>query len=214
MQDIIKKILDKKIIAIVRRMDESLILPLAHALSNGGIELIEITFNQADPSSFASTAKAISAIRDNLQGRVIPGAGTVLSPEQVRMAAEAGARYIVSPNADIATIKETKRLGLISLPGALTPTEAASAHDAGADFVKIFPAGDLGPGYIKAIRAPLSHIKFLAVGGISEKNAADYIRAGAVGLGIGGNLVNKSWIEEGKWHLITELAQTLVECVK
>jgi 2-dehydro-3-deoxyphosphogluconate aldolase/(4S)-4-hydroxy-2-oxoglutarate aldolase len=102
----------------------------------------------------------------------------------------------------------------VSLPGALSPGECLAAHEAGADFVKLFPASDLGTGYVKALRAPLSHIRFLAVGGINETNAAAFIQAGALGLGVGGNLVNKEWMAAGQWERITELARRLATAVR
>jgi 2-dehydro-3-deoxyphosphogluconate aldolase/(4S)-4-hydroxy-2-oxoglutarate aldolase len=211
---VIERITNTKIIAIARGMEESAIIPLAEALSAGGISMMEITFNQAKPESFESTATGIRALREKFDEKLLVGAGTVITPDLVDLAFNAGALYIVSPDTNTEVIKHTRELGLVSLPGAMTPTECLAAHNAGADFVKFFPASDLGPGYLKAIRAPLSHIRFLAVGGINEKNAADYIRAGAEGLGVGGNLVNKDWIAAGEWDRITALARTLVESIK
>ena len=104
-------------------------------------------------------------------------------------------------------------MGLGLYPGALTPTEILTAYEAGADAVKVFPAGDLGPGYIKAVKAPLSHVPLMAVGGVNEKNAAEFMRAGCVGLGVGGNLVNREWIANGEWNRITDLAKEYVKAV-
>ena len=103
---------------------------------------------------------------------------------------------------------------MVSMPGVLTPTEIMTAHNAGADIVKIFPISDLGVGYLKAIRAPISHVKMMVVGGINEKNIGQYLAAGAVGAGIGGNLANKAWIEAGEFDKITETAKALVQAVK
>ena len=210
---IIAEILRGKLIAIVRGMAEEQIVPIAEAIRAGGIAMLEVTFNQADPGSFAATARAIGAIRKSFGGAGYAGAGTVLTIQQLEMAAEAGAQYIISPDANPEIIKKTRELGLVSIPGAMTPSECVAAHNAGADFVKLFPLGNLGAGYLKAIRAPLSHIKFLGVGGISEKNAAEYLAAGAVGFGVGGNLVNKEWINAGRFDLITELAAKYVDAV-
>ncbi len=196
-----------RIIAIVRGLPPEPMEALAGALLRGGVRLVEITFNQAKPDSWADTARSIRLIGERFEGRMLAGAGTVMTLEQLQMAADAGARYIISPNTNAAVIRETRRLGLVSLPGALTPTEIAAAHDAGADAVKVFPAGDLGPEYIRAIRAPLCHIPLLAVGGITDKNCAEFIAAGCAGVGVGGNLVNKLWIEEGKFDNITALAR-------
>ncbi|GHV48736.1 2-dehydro-3-deoxy-phosphogluconate aldolase [Spirochaetia bacterium] len=211
---IIQKILDEKIIAIVRGMEEKFIIPLAEAFIAGGISMMEVTFNQAKPESFETTMRSITAVKEKLGDKLVCGAGTVISIEQVELAAKAGALFIVSPNVDAAVIHRTRELGLVSLPGCMTASECLIAHNAGADFIKLFPTSDLGTGYLKAIRAPLSHLKFLAVGGINENNAADFIKAGALGLGVGGNLVNKDWIASGQFDKISDTARKLVEAVK
>lgn len=196
----------EKIIAIVRGMDESHIVELAGALREGGIRMVEVTFNQKMPESWAHTCRAISAIARAEGDAMCVGAGTVLSREQLRAARDAGAAFMVSPNVDAGVIGEAKRLGMGAFPGAFTASEVVAAHDAGADAVKVFPAGVAGPGYIRALKAPLSHIALLAVGGVDEKNAADFLRAGAVGVGVGGNLVNRRWVEDGEFHRIAALA--------
>lgn len=198
-----------KLIAIARGLGPEPMERLADALLQGGIRLLEVTFNQARPETWADTAAAIRQICDRFDGRMLAGAGTVVSLDQLHLAADAGAKYIISPNVDEAVIRETRRLGLVSLPGALTPTEISQAHDFGASAVKVFPAGTLGPDYIKAVRAPLSHIPLLAVGGINEKNAAAFLAAGCAGLGVGGNLVNRDWIANGEFAKITALAGEL-----
>ena len=212
-EKVIAEILRGKLIAIVRGMAEGQIVPIAEAIRAGGITMLEVTFNQANPDSFAATARAIAAIRKSFGDAGFAGAGTVITLQQLEMAAEAGAQYIIAPDSNPEIIKKTRELGLVSIPGAMTPSECLVAHNAGADFVKLFPLGNLGAGYLKAIRAPLSHIKFLGVGGISEKNAAEYLAAGAVGFGVGGNLVNKEWIDAGRFDLITELAAQYVAAV-
>ena len=134
--------------------------------------------------------------------------------ELVELAASAGAKYIISPDVNVDVIRRTRELGMVSLPGAMTPTEVMTAHNAGADFVKLFPVGNLGIPYVKAIRAPISHVKLLAVGGVNEDNVADFLHAGLVGAGVGGNLANKKWIEAGEYHKITETARKLVDAAK
>lgn len=212
-ETIIQAILSKKLIAIVRGQGEDKMIPLAKALIDGGINMIEVTFNQADPASFSSTANAIRAISKQFGDGAMVGAGTVCTAEQLEMAAEAGALYIITPNTDPALIATVRKKGLVAIPGVLTPSECMIAHNAGADFVKLFPIGELGPKYLKALRAPLSHLKFLGVGGINENNIREYIDAGAVGFGIGGNLVNKNWIDAGEFDKITALAKKYVEAV-
>jgi 2-dehydro-3-deoxyphosphogluconate aldolase/(4S)-4-hydroxy-2-oxoglutarate aldolase len=138
------------------------------------------------------------------------GAGTVLTEEQVALTAQAGGKFIISPNVDKDVITATVKHGLVSMPGALTPSEICQAHKYGADFVKLFPVSDLGAGYVKAVKAPLSHIKLLAVGGITDENMAEYLKAGVYGFGIGSSLTDKKMIAENNWAGITELAKKYV----
>lgn len=172
--------------------------------------MVEVTFNQKDPDTWKDTASAIKAIKDNFQGTLKVGAGTVLTEYQLQLCEDAGGEFMVTPNTNPALISKCVSDGLTAMPGALTPSEAVQAYEAGAHYVKIFPAGQLGPGYVKAITAPLSHIPFLAVGGIGPDNVADYIKAGCVGAGVGGNLTNKEWIRAGEWDKITAVAAQLV----
>ncbi|MCI8573895.1 MAG: bifunctional 4-hydroxy-2-oxoglutarate aldolase/2-dehydro-3-deoxy-phosphogluconate aldolase [Oscillibacter sp.] len=204
----------EKVIAIVRGAGAEACRKVADALYQGGIRLMEVTFDQKDPDSFPATAGAIAEIAKAYDGRMLVGAGTVTTPELVDLTAKAGGRYIISPDVNEAVIRRTRELGLVSLPGAMTPTEILTAHRAGADFVKVFPAGELGTGYLKAVRAPISHVKLLAVGGINERNAAGFLKAGAVGLGVGGNLANKEWIAAGDFDKITAAARMLLEAVQ
>lgn len=214
MNEVIQTILKNKVIAIVRGISSESIVDLAGAFQRGGIGAVEVTFNQKDPDSWPDTARAIRRISEAFPDTIIAGAGTVLTEEQVEIAAEAGAKYIISPHCDARVIRRTKALNLVSMPGALTPTEIVFAADTGADFVKVFPAGTLGVAYIKAIKAPISHIRLMAVGGVNEKNAADFLRAGCVGVGVGGNLVNKEWIESGAFDRIEALAREYAQVVK
>lgn len=207
-EELIDLVLQSRVIAIVRGLDGGF-EPLAQAMYDGGIRAIEVTFNQKDPSQWGKTTGAIRAIKETMGDNMAVGAGTVTSVELVELAREAGAQFIVSPDTDPAVIRRTRELGMVSMPGALTPSEIKQAHEAGADFVKVFPAGTPGAGYIKAIRGPLNHIRMLAVGGVNEKNAAEYIQAGCVGVGVGGNLVNKEWIANGDYGKIEALAREL-----
>lgn len=207
-EELIDLVLQSRVIAIVRGLDGGF-EPLAQAMYDGGIWAIEVTFNQKDPSQWGKTTGAIRAIKETMGDKMAVGAGTVTSVELVELAREAGAQFIVSPDTDPAVIRRTRELGMVSMPGALTPSEIKQAHEAGADFVKVFPAGTPGAGYIKAIRGPLNHIRMLAVGGVNEKNAAEYIQAGCVGVGVGGNLVNKEWIANGDYGKIEALAREL-----
>ncbi len=210
----IKMVEQEKVIAIVRGIDPDKCLKVADALYDGGIRLVEVTFNQKDPASFQSTADVIRTISEKYQGEMLVGAGTVVSAQQVELAKNAGARYIISPDVNVDVIEKTRKLDMVSMPGALTPTEIMTAHNAGADFVKLFPIGQMGLSYIKAVCAPISHVKLLAVGGVDEKNAANYMKAGMCGVGVGGNLANKAWIEADEYYKITETAKALVAAVQ
>lgn len=208
---VIQEILKNKIIAIVRGMDKEQTVKIAKALYEGGVRFIEVTFNQKKPEEFYKTADAIRAIREEMGDKMYVGAGTVTSVELVDMAAEAGALYMISPDMDEEVIKHTRELGLVSIPGAYTATEAKKAYNAGADFVKLFPCIGDAPAYVKALCAPLSHIPFLAVGGVDTNNAGAFIKAGALGVGVGSSLVNKKWIDAGEYEKITEEARKMIE---
>ena len=210
-EEIVKAVHDGRIIAIIRGFAPEICLKLAEAHATGGIRFVEVTFSQKAPETWKDTAAAISAIKARFGGAVRVGAGTVLTEEQLTMCQDAGGEYMITPNVNPALIRSCVAKGLVAMPGALTPSEAVDAWEAGASFVKVFPAGSLGPGYVKALRAPLSHIPFLAVGGISPDNVADFMRAGCVGAGVGGNLTNTEWIAAGAWDRIADVARQLVE---
>lgn len=199
------------IVAIIRGFEPDICLRLAEAYVKGGIEMVEVTFNQKAPDSWKDTALAIKSIKEQFGSGIKVGAGTVLTREQLTICEDAGGEFMVTPNVNPELIRQCVADGLMAMPGALTPSEAVQAYDAGARYVKIFPAGALGPGYIKAIKAPLSHIPLLAVGGIGPDNVADFIKAGCVGAGVGGNLTNKEWITAGAWDKITATAASLVK---
>lgn len=208
--EIIQKVLDKKIIAIVRGVYGEDCMMLAKALYAGGVEMLEVTFDQSHPESLARTSDTVKMLCDELGDRMAFGAGTVTSIEMLELAEKAGASFIVSPNVNEEVIRKTAADGLVSMPGALTPTEILEAHSYGADFVKLFPVSTLGVTYVKAIRGPINHVRLLAVGGVNENNIADFFKAGCCGAGVGGNLVNKTWIAEGKFDDITALAKQYV----
>ena len=204
----------RKVVAIVRGLAPEHIVRLGHAFEEGGIGLMEVTYNQRAPETWKDTAKAIEAVEKEFGDRLLVGAGTVITLEQVRMTYEAGGHYLVTSTTQPDIIRAGKALGLGLYPGAFTATEILTAWEAGADAVKVFPVGSLGPGYIKALKAPLSHIPLMAVGGVNDKNAGDFIMAGCVGVGVGGNLVNKEWIENGEWDRITDLAKSYMKAVR
>ena len=205
---------ENKLIAIVRGVEPETCVRIAQALYDGGFRLMEITYDQKHPETWESTAQTIGAVAEAFAGRMYIGAGTVTCPELVELTHKYGGRFIISPDMNEAVITRTCELGMVSIPGALTPTEVTTAHRAGADFVKLFPAGVFGAGYIKAVKAPISHIDLLVVGGVNENNVASFLSAGAIGAGIGGNLVNAAWVRAGQYEKITETARLLVDSVK
>ena len=210
-EQIIQKVLSKKIVAIVRGIYGEDCVKLAQALYDGGIELLEVTFDQSKPEALGRTSDTIHELVVRLGDKMAFGAGTVTSLEMLELAKNAGAQFIVSPDTNEEVIKATVAGGMVSMPGALTPTEILNAHRYGADFVKVFPTSSLGTAYIKAVRGPINHVRLLAVGGVNEKNIGEFIKAGVDGAGVGGNLVNKEWIAKGEFDKITALAKEFVE---
>lgn len=212
-QDTLNMIMEQKIIAIVRDVPSSKIVDLVNAMVAGGIKCVEITFDQTSPEKVQDTLLSLKKIKQECPEAYV-GAGTVMTTEQVRLAIDAGAEYIISPNVDEDVIQETKRLKKISIPGAMTATEVAFAHKCGADIVKMFPAGVFGPGYIKAIKAPLKHIPITAVGGVTIENCKEFIKAGAVGVAVGGNLVDLALVNEKKFGEITRMAKAYMDALR
>lgn len=214
MEQIIKSVLDRKLIAIVRGVEKEKLIHLAEAMYEGGIRLLEVTYSANGSVSDEDTAANIKMLADHFGDRMYIGAGTVLKTSQIELTKKSGGKFIISPDTNVEVIKLTKELGLVSMPGAFTPTEIQTAHNAGADFVKLFPAVNCGPDYFKAVSAPLSHIKFLAVGGIDCDNMADYLKVGVCGFGIGSNIINKKMLDSGDYAGLTALAKRYVDAVK
>lgn len=215
MNDSVKEKIEKeKIIVIVRGVKEEKLIPLADALYDGGIRLMEVTFDAGGLTSDEKTAEGIKKLSRHFEGKMHIGAGTVLSEKQAELTENAGGRFVISPDTSPAVIKRTKELGLISIPGALTPSEIQLAHKSGADFVKLFPIANLGAAYVKAVKAPLSHIKLMGVGGINEKNMAEYFKAGVMGFGVGQSIVSAGALEKNDYKAITEAAKKYVSAVR
>ncbi len=207
--EILKKILDEKIVAIVRLDSGELLVRVAEALNAGGISVIEFTCST--PSALEMIKEASGHFGDG----VLVGAGTVLDPETARAAILAGAKFIVNPTINLDTIEMCKRYGKPIIAGAMTPTEMLTVWEAGADLVKVFPASAIGGAdYIKAVLAPLPQLRLVPTGGVSADNAAQYLKAGAVVVAVGGNLVDKKAVARGDWATITAEAQKLVSAVQ
>jgi len=207
---IIETIEKTKLIVIVRNVRKEQLMPMTEAIYRGGARLIEFTYSSKTMDGDADTADWIGRIARAFEGRMFVGAGTVINVDQVEKTHAAGGCFIISPNTDPAVIRRTKELGMVSIPGALTPTEIVAADHAGADFVKLFPVTSMGPEYVKAVKAPLANIKLLAVGGVDEENMGDYFKAGACGIGLGSNIIDKKLLEAEDYDGITKLTERFV----
>jgi len=210
---VLERIKRERIVAIARGVQPEDMAALADALLAGGIGCIEFTMDHSGRIAPGDMLNALAAIRQAKGDAVAVGVGTVLTPQQVRMSADAGAQFVLSPDFSPEVVEQTKSLGLVSIPGAMTPSEIVQASGCGADIVKLFPAGSLGSNYLRSIRGPLPHIPLSAVGGISAGNAAEFLAAGADCLGVGGRLVDLKAIAVGDFAAITAAARELVEAV-
>ena len=179
----------------------------------GGVKVLEFTFDHAEPDCVNANAEKIRRTVEKFGDQVLVGCGTTLTVEEVEAAYNAGACLMISPNVDEAVIRRAKELGMVAMPGALTPTEIVSAYNMGADIVKLFPAGELGLGYIKAVRGPLKHIPMSAVGGVKPENVKEYLDAGVCGFGVGGPLVLAAAVKSGDDAAIEERAHAFTDAI-
>ncbi len=205
--DVLSEIGKHKIVAILRGYSVDDTLKILKALYYGGIRLAEVTLNTPNALECIEKASKMDA-----PGFCI-GAGTVLNAQQAQQAVEAGAQFIISPGLDVATIKKTKELGAISIPGAFTPTEVQAAHQAGADIVKIFPSV-LGPGYIKDLLGPLDQVKVMPTGGVNSGNIEAYLKAGAFAFGVAGELLKSENTGEQRLQDISNNARRMTGLMK
>ena len=210
---VIETLLRSKVLIIMRGYNRDQLMHIGEAVYAGGVCQMEVTFDQLSRTPHEETDRIITALREKFDGRMHVGAGTVMTLEQLHLACDAGAEFIVSPDSYQPVIEETRALGLVSMPGAFSPTEAANAYRWGADFVKLFPNAALGAGYLKDLAAPLSHIRFLAVGGVTLENIAQFAAAGAVGYGVASGIVKRAWVEAGDWAAITRQAKAYIDAL-
>ena len=206
-EEIIKDVEKYKIITILRGFTTEQLINTVEAMEKGGIKFVEVTFDQSGKISDEETAKNIATLSQKFDGRVRIGAGTVMTEKQVELAYNAGAQYIISPDCYEPVIRKTRELGMVSMPGVFTPTEAANAHRFGADFAKLFPNSEVKMSYLKALIAPLSHIKFIAVGGVNHENMKEFLAAGAIGIGVATGIADRKAINSGNYEEITKLAK-------
>lgn len=207
--EVVQTIRDVGIIPVVRAQSAEEAMAAIDAIREGGISILEITM------TVPGAVGVIEEVSNRYGTEALVGAGTVLDGETALACIRAGARFIVSPALNLETIEVCRRQGVAVMPGALTPTEVVQAWSAGADFVKVFPAGAVGgASYLKALKAPLPQIELIPTGGVSLKTAADFIKAGASALGVGADLVDLKAIREGQHKLITERAREFVKIVR
>lgn len=200
-QEQLDKLMSSGIVAVVRRPPSEKVQLITDALVAGGVEALEITVDSE------GVFELIPLLKEKYGKQVLVGAGTVMNAGVAEKALQAGADFIFSPILDEATIKVTNRYGRISIPGVMTPTEIAKGYEWGADILKIFPGATLGASYIKEVSAPLAGIPMMPTGGVTLHNVAEFIRAGAVAVGLGSSLLDKAAIAEGRYEDITELAR-------
>lgn len=206
---VIRQITETGILPVIRANSADEAMRAIDAIRAGGISTMEITM------TVPGAVKVMEQVAARYGEEVLVGAGTVLDAETARICILSGAQFIISPALNLETIRLCKRYGICVMPGALTPTEVVAAWQAGADFVKVFPAGALGgANYIKSLKAPLPQIEIIPTGGVSLKTGADFIRAGAAALGVGADLVDLAALGEGNTTLITDRARQYVEIVK
>jgi 2-dehydro-3-deoxyphosphogluconate aldolase/(4S)-4-hydroxy-2-oxoglutarate aldolase len=206
--DQVRRMIDAGIVAVVRSPESQQLVEVAKALADGGVTVMEITY------TVPNALDVIRRVREALGERILLGAGTVLDAEMARAAIFAGAEFVVAPTLKAETIRMAHRYDKAALPGAFTPTEVLTAWEGGADIVKVFPAEVAGPAFFKAMRGPLPHIPLMPTGGVDLKTAAEFLKAGACCLGIGGQLVEAKAVAAGDFARIRELAKQYVEIVR
>jgi len=208
-KEVRQRILDVGIVPVIRAESTAKAIQAAEAVSKGGIPIVEITMTVPD------AIQVLRQLTRDMQSRVLVGAGTVLRVDVMEQCVDAGAEFIVTPGYNAKVVARAKELGKLIMAGALTPTEVMEAWEVGSDFVKIFPCGSVGgPKYVKALKGPFPHVAMIPTGGVNLENAADFLRAGADALGIGGELASAAALKKGDLHAITAAAQQYVNIVQ
>ncbi len=203
-----------RLIIIARGIRTDLLVEAAGALLEAGVCMLESTFDHSESDPIADNAEKLSALVKAYGDRLLVGAGTVLREEEAQAAFDAGAQYIISPNTNPRVIERAKKLGMLSIPGAMTPTEICAAWDLGADIVKLFPADDVGLHYIQNIRAPLPHIPLMATGGVNPETAPQLLNAGIAVVGTGVTVLRRDLLEKRDFAAITALAKIHMDAIR
>jgi 2-dehydro-3-deoxyphosphogluconate aldolase / (4S)-4-hydroxy-2-oxoglutarate aldolase len=197
-----------RVIAILRKIPIEYLTSTVQALVNGGVRVVEVTLDSEN------ALEAVRTLHERFGDTLMVGAGTVMTVAQAEQAVESGARFLVSPHFDVELLRAATDLGTCLIPGVLTPSEIVAAKKAGANVLKLFPAGSLGPAYIKDLLGPFAGTAFIPTGGIQPEQAHEYIRAGALAVGLGSALIRKSDIENENWETITEATRRLLQTIK
>ena len=214
MNKIINTIEKESLIAIMRGVPDDKCLKVAKAIIDGGVKILEVAFNPSDPDTIQKTSKIIRDIKNEFGDNILIGAGTVIYEDYLVAAYESGAEFIYSPDTDADIIRLTKKLGLVSIPGAITPTECKQALKAGADIIKLFPTTENDLGYIVNISRPLSHMKFICTGGVNLDTIEKFLSIGAIGLGTGISIIRPDLVESDNYQEIANLAKKHVDIIK
>lgn len=202
------RVLNSGIVAVIRSTSSEQLVEVARALYEGGVDVLEVTF------TVPRALEIIAAVRKSLGDKVLLGAGTVLDPETARAAFLAGAEFLVAPTVNLDVIKLGNRYDKLVMPGAFTPTEILTAWEAGAQIIKVFPADIGGPAYLKTLHGPLPQVRLLPTGGVNLTTIADFLKAGACAVGLGGALVEPQAVLKGDMARIKSLAEQYVAAVK
>ncbi len=212
-EEVLEIIKRERLVAILRGLPMERIDGVVRALITGGVRVLEFTFDHGRENYLQENADKIRYAAERFGDTVAVGCGTALNVREVLAAREAGAELVISPDVNPDVIRKARELGMASMPGALTPTEIVTAWNAGADIVKLFPAGELGVGYIKAVRGPLGHIPMSAVGGVKPDNVREFLNAGVCGFGVGGPLVLADAVRDGAYEAIKARAKAFTQAI-
>jgi len=208
MNETLSRLADTGVVAVLRGVEADQLIEITEALREGGVTAVEITADTPD------VAGKLGEVTGSFGDEVVVGTGTVLDSETARTTLMAGAEFVVSPSLHEDVIETCNRYGAVTAPGVMTPTEAIRGYEAGADFVKVFPAKTVGPAHLGAMKGPLGQIPMMPTGGVSPDNAGDYVEAGAFAVGAGGALVDYDAAERGDYESITETAREFVQVVE
>jgi 2-dehydro-3-deoxyphosphogluconate aldolase / (4S)-4-hydroxy-2-oxoglutarate aldolase len=208
-REILNRMIAEGLIPLIRGASASEAMDIATAIKAGGSSFLEITM------TVPGAIEVISELAPKYKDEFVIGAGTVLDPETGRAALLAGAQFLVSPTLNFDLVNLAHRYSAVVIPGAMTPSEILAAWNAGADLVKVFPAGQLGgPDYIRAIKGPLPQVLLMPAGGVSIQNVRAFIQAGAAAVAAGGELVDKNAVKERQFRIITENTRAFIDAIR